>query len=228
MLHKYRPIWIVWRWLWTSHNMNRMIQFWYSVHGCLTAGHKYRLEIISSSTRLTVHSNTSLDLGREATCYRTWADKHGAAPESLDVFWSACVKEAFFFFFSLTEHTERGFMCEKTSWVISHLNCFSFIFKLLSGCIYSMYELCKKLSLVLFSQASVSWSDTDKTLSKHSTNRKHTWGEGEDATSCSLLFHCLISQRLFNMQLTEHKEGSLPTRQLFFIVLQSLQECTRL
>lgn len=50
--------------------------------------------------------------------------------------------------------------------------------------------------------------------------------QGEDGTSCSLLFHCLISQRLFNMQLTEHKEGSLPPHQLYFIILQSLQECT--
>lgn len=154
-----------------------------------------------------------------------WADKCGAAPDSLEVFWSACVKEAFVFL--LTEHTERGFMCGKNQselWYFTFSFVFFFFFKLLSGCIYVCTQLKAQPGSLSTNLRSLEWHSQNTFQTQHIQETQVT--QGGDGASCSLLFHCLISQRLFNMQLTEHKEGSLPTRQLYFIILQSLQECT--
>lgn len=192
-----------------------MIQVWYPVQS-------YHLEIISSSTCLTVHADTSFDRGRQATCYSTCEQIN----ELLLTPWGLleCMCERGFLCW---QSTQRGSMCEKKTRVSSgilHLVLISFILKWLSGCVLvCMYTV--KGSAWFFIHKPVFTGVTPNTLqTQHIQETQVT--QGEDGTSCSLLFHCLISQRLFNMQLTEHKEGSLPPHQLYFIILQSLQECT--
>lgn len=153
--------------------------------------------MISSSTGWTVPTNRSSDWVTQALLLLyEWADKCGVAPGSLEVFWSACVKETF-----VADETQR-----QNSRVTKEPDCWwCFTFWLLS--FEDVLIMCTLKGSVWFFIHEPRF--TGQTITVHipntaqtgSTSNRQVWVKGEDRTSCSLLFHCLISQRLFNMQL---------------------------
>lgn len=116
------------------------IQVWCPVQSYLRVGRSYRLEMILSSTCLTVHTNTSLTRVDILLQY-VWADKRELLL-SCSCFPAGGLLERMcgrgFFSFCWQSTQREGSCVERTrvSYGILPSVSTSFIFKLLSGCIY--------------------------------------------------------------------------------------------